>query len=424
MAFLDDDWLSTANSGALHAGGFDDTLPPSPTQPGKGSWHIALTVISLLAASLASVLLAFTTQGIQQRPAWLMGLIFMVPAAAVLIGALIVEDQTAAMTPRFNRGAQAAVALITAVVSFMIGCLGDVLYLHGFTQPSNIIFVMDRSSSMRNSDPLNESASAVSSILSTMSDASKAGLVSFSDDILSSVPFAKLTQEQREKILQGLNTEPEGTTNFYKPINAALTMVESAGMAKGSRTTIVLVTDGDEVESDVMQQLSMHAVDVIARCAADGISISCVKLMDDIDFTLADVVQMSGGQGVIVDNASQLAGGMTTVSAYYYDLLRDREPASVAIAGVLFVLEGLVLGIALSLMLSHQRQKRFQLLLSPLMGVVAFLICKPLAYPLAPAWVNEAVMFALFGIVLMRKNRTTNRGNVVRDSKSNTGDVF
>ena len=173
-----------------------------------------------------------------------------------------------------------------------------------------------------------------------------------------------------------------------------------------------------------MQQLSMHAVDVIARCAADGISISCVKLMDDIDFTLADVVQMSGGQGVIVDNASQLAGGMTTVSAYYYDLLRDREPASVAIAGVLFVLEGLVLGIALSLMLSHQRQKRFQLLLSPLMGIVAFLICKPLAYPLAPAWVNEAVMFALFGIVLMRKNRTTNRGNVVRDSKSNTGDVF
>ncbi len=424
MAFRDDDWLGTANSGASYTGGFDNNLPPNPAQYSKGSLHIALTIVSLLAASLASVLLAYITKNIQQRPVWLMGLIFMAPAVSVLIGALIVEDRTAAMTPRFNRGAQAVVALITALVSFMVGSLGDLLYIQGFTQPSNIIFLMDRSSSMRGSDPLNESARAVSSILSTMSDASRAGLVSFSDDIVNSVPFARLTQEQREKIHQGLETEPNGYTNFFMPINVALTMVEGAGMAKGSKTTIVLVTDGIEEGVDFTQQLSVNAVDVIARCAADGVSICCVKLKDNIDFALADVVQRSGGQGVIVDNASQLAGGMTTVSAHYHDLLRDREPASVAIAGALFVLEGLALGIALSLMLSHQRQKRFQLLLSPLMGVIAFLICKPLAYPLVPAWVNEAIMFALFGIVLMRKNRMTSHGNLVDDSKSSAGDIF
>jgi hypothetical protein len=263
---------------------------------------------------------------------------------------------------------------------------------------------------MSSNDPSNESASAVQNTLSAMSDNARAGLVLFSDTVMDTVPLAKLTQGHRRDLLNALATPTDGSTNFYLPLSAALDMVNSTGSATNRKMSIVIVTDGEESEADITKQLSTHLAEMVIRCKAADISVSCVKLTGLMDPSIQSIVQSTGGTGVLVSNAAQLAGGLANISVSHPDLLRDQTPAATATAGVLLVLEGLVLGFALTLMLSHQRQKRLQLLLSPLMGLAAFVLCKLLAYPLSPVWVNEALMFALFGIVLMRKNRSTNRG--------------
>ena len=71
-------------------------------------------------------------------------------------------------------------------------------------------------------------------------------------------------------------------------------------------------------------------------------------------------------------------------------------------SAIMLVAEGLAIGVALTLMLSRRGQRRFQPVLSVLMGVAAVLL---LILPETGTWLNEAAAFSCFGLVLMKKNR-------------------
>lgn len=75
-------------------------------------------------------------------------------------------------------------------------------------------------------------------------------------------------------------------------------------------------------------------------------------------------------------------------------------PDSDLYLAVMLILFGLVLGIALTLMLSLEGQLRIQLFLSPLMGLCAFLLIHYKVVPVSNYW----MIYPLFGIVLMRRN--------------------
>ena len=72
-------------------------------------------------------------------------------------------------------------------------------------------------------------------------------------------------------------------------------------------------------------------------------------------------------------------------------------------AGIMLLLEGLVIGFGLMLLLSVQGQRRFQVVLSPLLALIAFLLLKFIPTGLS-GWAKEAVALGLLSIVLMKKN--------------------
>ena len=111
----------------------------------------------------------------------------------------------------------------------------------------------------------------------------------------------------------------------------------------------------------------------------------------------------------------QLTGTLITASQYEPIVITDvvrktaREgwnmsESSSWFTGVMMVLEGAIIGIALSLMLSRQGQKRLQPVLSVLCGIAAACVMSIPALPMAD-WLREGAAFSLYGLVFMNKNR-------------------
>ena len=93
------------------------------------------------------------------------------------------------------------------------------------------------------------------------------------------------------------------------------------------------------------------------------------------------------------------------------DLIRNRDRSAQIITFVMLLLEGLSLGICLSLMLSSAGQFRAQYIISPLMGVLAFVLLKLVwkTDDLSRWWIAEGICFSLLGVVFMKKNLFSNR---------------
>lgn len=96
----------------------------------------------------------------------------------------------------------------------------------------------------------------------------------------------------------------------------------------------------------------------------------------------------------------------------YSDALRDinKSQKAMVVTGVLLLALGILIGFSLTIMFSLQGQKRFQMILSPLMAILAFLLLV-FGDRLIPAeenrWILEGIAFSLLGIVLMRSNSGT-----------------
>ncbi len=385
--------------------------PPSPPQQtGAGGWHLPLTLLSLAWVGGASFLMAFLTKDVPERPWWMMGLIFLAPAALLVFGAYLVESVTSAMTPRYSRRAQFLVALAAAALCFLVGCFGNPVYVQGQAKSENYVILLDRSDSMGWNDPNNESAKAINGILDQMDDDTLVGLILFSDRVLVRVDVAALDAVQRSRISRELDIPRGGGTDFDAPLLSALGMLEGAALPINSASKVIMVTDGE----DVIEQ----STEIVRRFSQLKIPVSCVKITGAFDPSLDSVIQQTGGRGVTVDNAALLTGELgNIVVVASYDVLRDDSDAARAISGALFMAEGLALGFALTLMLSCKRQKRLQLLLSPLMGAAAFAVCKMTGDAIGPGWLKEAVAFSLFGVVLMRKNHPGVRPAAAKPSK-------
>ena len=97
-----------------------------------------------------------------------------------------------------------------------------------------------------------------------------------------------------------------------------------------------------------------------------------------------------------------------TLKATYNGQTADGKPNTpyMIMTCVLMILQGLLCGFALKIMFSVQGQKRVQTILSPAMGLAAFLMLNFGRHiGISPAWLCEALAFSLFGLVFMRENR-------------------
>ena len=392
--------------------------------PGSGGWHWLQTVVALVTVGLLSMICVYLTRNVEERPVWMMGLIFMVPTAALMAATIFVERATSAMTPVSSRRPQLILAVTATVLTFVVACICDLIYLYSFKSPlpptgvvfteyqesDRLLLIMDRTESMLQGNSAAGSKDTVSDLLNRSEPDWEIGVI-YGDDIVGPAP---LSGKQKQNILNTAGKTPDKGRMYYRDsISEALDIAEKNGV--DIRTRIVLLTDGLHTWSRNGED------DLINRCLKDNATVSCVLFGNKTDPVLADLIQATGGLSLSPSDAAQLLDGMQ-VTRYHseitpapveeklkLDLLRNREPAAILISCIMLIMEGLSLGICISLMLSVHGQFRFQYIISPLMGALAFALLKFIWNndDIATTWwIKEGIAFSLLGIVLMNRNRS------------------
>ena len=416
---------------------FDDWGDEAPSasssqRTGTGGWHWLLSLIAIVIVALFSFAMAYLTRRVEERPVWMMGLIFMIPAAALMLAAIMVESATSAMTPGTSRKPQIILAIVATIATFLVGCICDLIYLAGFRKPpmpamsvynritvsDRIILVKDRTLSMNENDVQQQAVDAVSLILDRAGENWEIGYV---DDTASIAPQAA-TAEAKQQLLAAANIAPDRGRLYYSTVlSEALTMA-----AGGERTTrIVLFTDGAHPWSENGDG------DLTEAMTAAGAQVWCIAPEGTaLDPVLEGLIVRTGGKRLkpsealaVTDQIEHTAFEEKVAPAEHQqelnlqlDLVRNQDRSAQIITFVMLLLEGLSLGICLSLMMSSAGQFRAQYIISPLMGVAAFVLLKLIwkSDDLSTWWIKEGICFSLLGIVFMRKNLFRSKTKAVK----------
>lgn len=406
--------------------GFDDWNDegiPATRRIGGGGWHWVLTLVALLIVALFTFAMAFLTRKVNERPVWMMGLIFMVPTAALMFAAMLVEGATSAMTPDTSRKPQIILAITATIMTFLVGCICDLIYQEGFRKPlvhgsttwertvetDRLILVTDNTKSMADNGAAAKTNEAVAAILKLSGENWEIGLT----DGTQTVAAAAASQAQRDKLLAAAKAAPDqGRLYYADQLKKALEMA-----AGGERKTrIVFFTDGVHPWSRTAGE------DLTDQCVAANVSVWFVLPKGtEPDPTAKALAERTGGRilafdeaAAVTDRISHPAYNETAKAAEIpkndlmkQDLVRNKDRSAVIITLIMLLLEGLSLGICLSLMMSASGQFRAQYIISPLMGVLAFVLLKLVwsSDDLSTWWIKEGICFSLLGLVIMMKNR-------------------
>ena len=443
--------FSSSDAGAFgtSAGGdgfFDDgsSAPQKQQRNGGGGLHIPLALLSLLLTAGASFGMAWLTRDIPQRGALLLGCTFALPALTVMLTALVLEKINSAMTPSYSRKGQLGVAAVTVLVCFIIGCFGEVVSGFSMYKPVeatptptpaptptpyvappqyNYILLLDKSSSMLGSYNA-ECVNAVNAFLEDTADDVYVGVVAFSDEIIGSSNPVPVGNRKDADLQDVIGQIPQGLTDFVLPIQEALQMISDTDLPADRATRVILVTDGS---SDIEDETAETFIQLFHD---NNASLSCLQITTYTTPAVEKIVKETGGMLLEVQDVDKLhetlllasqseptpsptptpAPTPTPEPIIVKDVLREASShsrseswrSSLWTSAIMLVAEGLAIGVALTLMLSRRGQRRFQPVLSVLMGVAAVLL---LILPETGTWLNEAAAFSCFGLVLMKKNR-------------------
>lgn len=443
--------FSSSDAGAFgtSAGGdgfFDDgsSAPQKQQRNGGGGLHIPLALLSLLLTAGASFGMAWLTRDIPQRGALLLGCTFALPALTVMLTALVLEKINSAMTPSYSRKGQLGVAAVTVLVCFIIGCFGEVVSGFSMYKPVeatptptpaptptpyvappqyNYILLLDKSGSMEGRYNV-ECVNAVNAFLEDTADDVYVGVVAFSDEIIGSSNPVPMGNRKDADLQSVIRQTPRGLTDFVLPIQEALQMISDTDLPADRATRVILVTDGS---SDIEDETAETFIQLFHD---NNASLSCLQITTYTTPAVEKMVKETGGMLLEVKDVDKLhetlllasqseptpsptptpAPTPTPEPIIVKDVLREVSShsrseswrSSLWTSAIMLVAEGLAIGVALTLMLSRRGQRRFQPVLSVLMGVAAVLL---LILPETGTWLNEAAAFCCFGLVLMKKNR-------------------
>ena len=394
-------------------------------RPGSYGWHWLLTLVALVVVFLLSMGMAYLTRAVEERPVWMMGLIFMVPTAALMMAVMMVEKATSAMTPGTSRRPQMILAIIATIATFVVACICDLIYLQGFKKElapaqsvmtsyevsERLILIHDDTASMNENGIHDKEITILQGILQNTADQSEVGYISGTDQIIPQ----PLDDRNRESLMKAVQQKPEKGRLYYADLlEDALKMTEQAGI--NCRTRIVFLTDGGHVWTTAEEK------NILERCLKDQVSIYCVMFGTEANETLIKYITETGGMVLQPDQAVSVIHGINHLRydeqvapaeiqddiRLQQDLIRNRDISAIIITCIMLTLEGLSLGICLSLMMSVKGQFRIQYFISPLMGILAFFLLKMLwsqENMAATWWIKEGLSFSLLGIVLMMKNR-------------------
>lgn len=408
----------------------------SSGKPSAGPWDWAMTLVALLSVTAVSFLTARLTKDVPLRPFWMLGLSFAAPVATLLLSVFLKEKASSSMTPSTSRGAQLALVGCSILAAVVVGCFcqisneqADVYEEVEVTEGwSDVFIVLDKSGSMYwsyspNGDRLDTTATnAVIDLIEQMNENTRVGLlidVGWEENNEGSyvvpldqrlLPISPLTAEHRAELESLARCATKNNENFPRAFDTVCDILEKYDGTDGD-LTIIVISDGQDITE------RFRAADYAGRLNARGVKVNYLYVLPEYSGEMKNLAELTGGSSIYVAEREALLEHMQqmvtvqheTVTVVYKDALRDidESPTAKAVTGVLLLLLGLLIGFSLTVMFSLHGQKRFQMVLSPLMAALAFVILAFGKNVIPVPWIREGVAFSLFGIVLMRKNRIT-----------------
>lgn len=177
-------------------------------------------------------------------------------------------------------------------------------------QPLALFVLIDRSNSMgyhfRNRLQRSESESkliyakrAALAVLSQLKDSDFVGVNAFDSSLFEVAPLRRVSENRKLLEEHIPRLQPGGGTDFFDALEAAHRQLVDARV---SAKHVILLTDGDTNRSAEGYR------DLIARVAADGITVSTIRIGDDLVNLrlLEDISRRTGGQFYHVEDAESL----------------------------------------------------------------------------------------------------------------------
>ncbi len=382
----------------------------------SGSWDVLQTVMVLIITAAAAFLTAYVTRDNPSRPFWLLALCFAVPVAALLLSAFVKEKLIPTMTPNTSRGAQLILVLCSIFAAAVVGCFSQVSnqearLVKEVTQTgwNNVLIILDKSGSMSIYERDENATEAVIELINSIEEGTDVGLLIDVDWNETSIQhiydIQPLDDSNRNRLITAAQFRPTGGANFGQALNTAAEMLEAT--ADPGSYTILYISDGTD---------PLRAEAYSSRFTSLGVKINYLYVDENHSDDLARLAALTGGESIFAAKADELVSQMQRITTYvqtstiYKDALRDIDESSTAktVTAILLLLLGILIGLTLTVMFSVQGQRRFQLILSPVMAVIAFLLLAFGKDLIPAAWIREGVAFSLLGLVFMKSNRGVN----------------
>ncbi len=304
---------------------------------------------------------------------------------------------------------------------------------------------------------------ALSEILKSVPETSQVGAVFFQSRVSGTIQLARNTSSHQTKILNSMNAAGGGT-NFVYPIKEAIRMFP---FGSSQHTSVIMLTDGQSgipdsdlnsfIHSFNSSNASMYVIYIDNSSSSTELDELARRTKGRTSLTrdlFSGTTTLGGGSRTAYTAApaatatpmhvtpsptpkhvtpsptaahkptpspTPLETPWVTGSPYPttgtladtkddYDILRVTGGSANGHAKwmtfLMLLLEGLTIGIGLSLMLSVSGQKRWQLLISPIMAVLAWGVLKMVGLSSASNpnwWLVEGGAFSLLGVVFMTR---------------------
>lgn len=400
-------------------------------KPGKqktvssGKWDAGMTVAALISTAAASFLVSYLTRDIATRPIWLLAICFAAPVAALMLAVFLKEKASSSMTPSSSRGAQFALAISSVIVAALVGCFCQatnqeakgtetVKVADGW---SDLLIILDKSGSMNENNRDVSATKAVVELLDEMDDSAQvAMLIDVGwDPEYYPVPIEQrrldfgFLSERRQQLIAMAKSEMGATSHFRSALETACEMLDQYHPAEGETTepTVIYISDGNDVYKD------FKASDYADSFTSRNIKVNYLYVSPENSQEMEQLAKLTGGSSIDATQPDKLKDQLQQVTQrpvyeiVYKDALRNIDESDTAktVTGILIILLGILIGVALTIMFSLQGQRRLQTFLSPAMAVLAFLLLAFGKSIISTPWVREAVAFSMLGVVLMRSNR-------------------
>ena len=397
-----------------------------------GSWDAGMTAAALAAVTAVSFLTAWLTKDVPSRPFWMLGLCFAAPVVALLSSVFLKEKISSSMTPSTSRNAQMILIACSILAAAVVGCfcqvsneqadkVEQIVVGEGW---SDVLIILDKSGSMseytgKPGETLDSLATeAVTDLIGQMDDTTRVGLLidvgwAENNELRWTVPLEKrllaiqkLTPEHRKELTKMAQFSLGCNENFPRAFEVASEVVQGYDGRDGD-LTIIVISDGQDITNQ------FRAANFADLFIERQVKVQYLYVAPGYSTEMSRLAEMTGGtslyvndRGTLVDQMKKMVSVSRPVTIYK-DALRDIDESTRAkiVTGILLLLLGLLIGVSLTVMFSLQGQKRFQMILSPVMALLAFAILAFGKDLIAVPWIREGVAFSLFGIVLMRKNR-------------------